>query len=174
MSATEDQTATLQPFTKVTGVTWAPVMFSIQNGGCLLRVLDWTLPYASAWRVHISFKEEKCIRELTLVKRREIKRPWTISVILEPQTWRCGEQKVVPKYAYQQWWLWGVCGKMGTTHFLGLPLDFTQDQMVTFRYSFILDIKRNSLSLEIKAPSATHKEILGTNITKPTLHTAKT
>ena len=56
---------------------------------------------------------------------------------------------------------------------LGLPLDFTQDQMVTFRYSLILDIKRNSLSLEIKAPNAIHKEILGTNMTKPTLHTAK-
>ena len=32
---------------------------------------------------------------------------------------------------------------------LGLPLDCTQDQMVTFRYSPILDIVRNSLSPDI-------------------------
>ena len=42
---------------------------------------------------------------------------------------------------------------------LGLPLDFTQDQMVTFRYSLILDIVRNSLSLDIKAPTQNKKEI---------------
>jgi len=32
---------------------------------------------------------------------------------------------------------------------LGLPVDFTQDQMVTFRYSHIVNIVRNSLSLDI-------------------------
>ena len=42
---------------------------------------------------------------------------------------------------------------------LGLRLDFTQDQMVTFRYSLILDIVRNSLSLDIHVKnSEQHKK----------------
>ena len=42
---------------------------------------------------------------------------------------------------------------------LGSPLDFTQDQMVTLRYSLILDRVRNSLSLDIKAPTQNKKEM---------------
>ena len=38
---------------------------------------------------------------------------------------------------------------------LGLPLDFTQEQMSSFRYSLILDIVRDSLSLDIKVPTQT-------------------
>ena len=40
---------------------------------------------------------------------------------------------------------------------LGLPLDFTQDDTVNFWYSLILDIVRNSLSMDIKTPNAQSK-----------------
>ena len=42
---------------------------------------------------------------------------------------------------------------------LGLPLDFTQDEMVTFRYSLVLDIIRNSLSMDITVPMQNKNEI---------------
>ena len=44
---------------------------------------------------------------------------------------------------------------------VGLPLDFSHPDIVNFRYSLILDIARNALSMDIKVPSTqTRKETL--------------
>ena len=50
---------------------------------------------------------------------------------------------------------------------LGLPLDFTQDEIVTFRYSLILDIVRNSLSLDVHVKNSEKHEKKLPSSTKP-------
>ena len=50
---------------------------------------------------------------------------------------------------------------------LGLPLDFTQDEIVTFRYSLILDIVRNSLSLDVHVKNSEKHEKNLPSSTKP-------
>lgn len=52
----------------------------------------------------------------------------------------------------------GVCSQAGREHFLGLPLDFSQYQMDTFRYSLLLDLVQNSLSLDIHVENSERHE----------------